>query len=374
MTPLLSRMRRSPRLGKVLVAVSLPSIFTAAFAPWWAVLMMLGGIFFAAMYIYSNVLSPKFVQRPRRRKPSNEAHAIVATQVTTTLDEASELEKRDRQLPSFEKAEGNSPPQSAPVQAVLDQTLLRSWTEHGYNTVTHLLHAQEELSQAMSLSTESALALGECIRTLQHNHDQQSQLAKALFQQTDAGQGTLNSLSDLASIASEQLRRQNQNLAQAALSAQSMIHSHEQVLIITKIVDARLDAADKAAGKYALVALRQANDETSIGSHLVTAQALEVAQEYRSTVRDLRKGFDEIHDAMSELHLSMQGNAQKLSQSSNHFSNDVELITQKIADRLGATHSTIISMGTLASKCEKSQKPTVLMKCFLSKTLIFGGA
>ncbi len=78
MSKLLHRMWRSPRLSRVLFAVAAPTLATIFFAPAWAIGLSILAALGAATFIYSEVLSPKYVQQEKKAR-SSRAEAVQRT-------------------------------------------------------------------------------------------------------------------------------------------------------------------------------------------------------------------------------------------------------------------------------------------------------
>ena len=62
MNPLLSRIWRSPRLSRILLALSMPALVTIGFAPLWAIVLCVATVLLSLVFMYAEVLSPKYIQ------------------------------------------------------------------------------------------------------------------------------------------------------------------------------------------------------------------------------------------------------------------------------------------------------------------------
>ena len=167
MKSLLTRMTRSPRLGRVLLAVSLPVFVTIGFAPIWAVGLSLATILLAAIFVYAEVLSPKFIQNSQVQANHTGIRAIPHLSAGDST-----------QGSNFTKS---STPDALPSgKTLMDQTLLKNWVGYGSDAVKAISGAQSEIREALRMSTNSALEIGHSIQKMQANHEAQSRIAKSL--------------------------------------------------------------------------------------------------------------------------------------------------------------------------------------------------
>ena len=347
MKSLLTRMTRSPRLGRVLLAVSLPVFVTIGFAPIWAVGLSLATILLAAIFVYAEVLSPKFIQNSQVQANHTGIRAIP------------HLSAGDSTLGSnFTKS---STPDALPSgKTLMDQTLLKNWVGYGSDAVKAISGAQSEIREALRMSTNSALEIGHSIQKMQANHEAQSRIAKSLLEQTENGKQQDPSLADLAAAAAYTLKRQTEQIASTADNASTMLERQQMTNLIALRADDLLADADKAAKQMGLDALTSSDRDINSRGNSLPIDPLTFAQTYRNTIRELRSGLDAIRQSLGQVTHDLQNNVNSLKKVATVGRSEVDVITSGIQQKLDETRQTMSALNSIASDTEEHIRSAVV--------------
>jgi hypothetical protein len=319
MSKLLLRMRHSPRLSRVLFAVTAPTLLAVSMAPWWVGLLSIIFAMVSAMYVYAEILSPKFVHSRAHRKVKPEeapAARIEENGPRTRLQD---------------------PAQPSP-----------DWLSYAQQVMYTANNAQSEIHSTVRLSLHSALALSNCIQELERNHDTQNHLARSLLETTSVRSNFDASLSDLATAAAQILNRQNQHLLSTADHAELLIEQQKVALQITAKADDLLAEADKAARQLALKTMSgglSVQDERQVPSGV---HPLSFAQDYRNTLLQLREDLNDIRRSLGNVTNELQSKVSTLRSAAHRESAEVSSLTLSIQKKLNETSSTVSALSELS--------------------------
>jgi hypothetical protein len=374
LTTLLYRMWRSPRLLRVLFAVSLPAMVTIVFAPLWAILVCLIATIAAAMFVYAEILSPKFVHQRASGKRTSRGGSSRAK--TNSADDEPNPSSKPREQYRENTYEQNSSvhqksqlPQTDAQRSVMEQlvdfspsrlgahtTENKDLSRYAWQTLTAANNAQLDIRSVIQVSTHASLELANCIRELESNSDTQNHLSKALLESTSARNTQDSSLSDLASKASAILKRQNTQLLNTAEQATSLIKKQQAALAISNKADELLQAADKAARELAINSMGSQSPIEHCTA-LPNSQASIVdpwafVQNHRKTLKELRSDLDDIRSALSQVTIDLQSNVNSLQHVAQSESSEVTKVTESIQLKLEETRNTVNALNELSKDTE----------------------
>ena len=328
MKSLLRRMKRSPRLGRVLLALSLPVFVTIGFAPLWAVALSIVSILLAAIFMYAEVLSPKFVQSAQSQ------NSITLAKITNAKFAQSKSEPEPfAPLPSPTAATAITT--AATATATMNQAQIKHWLSYGNDAVKAISGAQSEIREALRMSTSSALEIGHSVQKMQANHEAQSQLTKNLLEQTENGKSQEPSLADLAAAAAYTLKRQADQIAITAENASVILERQQMTNLIALRADDLLADADK------------------LGKQSEVLDPLEFAQNYRNTIRELRSGLDAIRQSLAQVNQDLQSNVDSLKNVMSNGPSEVDVIANSIQQKLDETRKTMGAINVISRDTEE---------------------
>jgi methyl-accepting chemotaxis protein len=333
---LLKRIWRSPRLSRITLALSMPALVTIGFAPGWAIALCAGTLLLSIIFMYAEVLSPKFIQQmnhgqhPVQRLSQTEAN--VKTNVLTP-----EISK-----PASESSQNALASEQAP-------TLLKAWADYGYEAASALAQSQTEIREAIRMSTSSAIEVGQCVQQVQSNHDAQVLLARQLLEATESGPDQNRTLADLAGLAAEALDHQSKQMALTAENAFYLVERQQMASLIALRVDDLLADADKAARELAMAALGSEDGAVDAnGQSIPKIDPLAFSKTYRNTIRELRTGLDAIRQSLAQATNDLQNNVNQLKGAANLGRAEVDSVARSIQLKLAETQQTMKQLTTLS--------------------------
>jgi hypothetical protein len=337
MNALLTRIWRSPRLSRILLALSMPAMVTIGFAPFWAIALCIFTIGLALVFMYAEVLSPKFIQNTSSRAAQNT--------LPPTLPISSALPMAAPVAQAIPKA-----PLPAPVMSTeVVPGLLRAWAEYGSESSATLTSAQSEIREAIRMSTSSAIEVGHCVQQVQSNHDAQVLLATKLLESTESGPEQNQTLADLAGLAAEALDHQSKQMALTAENAFYLVERQQMASLIALRVDDLLADADKAARELGMAALASQERTVKIDpSAQNEIDPLAFSKTYRNTIRELRTGLDAIRQSLAQATNDLQNNVNQLKGAANLGKAEVDTVARKIQVKLGETRQTMQRLSELS--------------------------
>jgi methyl-accepting chemotaxis protein len=321
MKTLLKRIWRSPRLSRIILALSMPALVTVGFAPGWAIALCAGTLLLSIVFMYAEVLSPKFIQQVNGlQKP---------------------LVKINSPMPDLPKqmVDAVQPNKASAEQA---PSLLKAWADYGYDAAATLAQSQNEIREAIRMSTSSAIEVGHCVQQVQSNHDAQVLLARQLLESTESGPDQNRTLADLAGLAAEALDHQSKQMALTAENAFYLVERQQMASLIALRVDDLLADADKAARELAMAALsseERSNDPA--GQSTPQIDPLEFSKTYRNTIRELRTGLDAIRQSLAQATNDLQNNVNQLKGAANLGRAEVDSVARNIQTKLSETQQTM---------------------------------
>jgi hypothetical protein len=327
---LLKRIWRSPRLSRIILALCMPAMVTIGFAPGWAIALCAGTLLLSIIFMYAEVLSPKFIQQMNNVKIS--ATAPAQPEVTVKIDTI----KQELAQPVADVA----PQAIASTEQV--PALLKAWADYGYDTATALSQSQSEIREAIRMSTSSAIEVGHCVQQVQANHDTQVLLARQLLESTESGPDQNRTLADLARMAAEALDHQSKQMALTAENAFYLVERQQMASLIALRVDDLLADADKAARELAMAALSsedRAADPNNTNTPIIDPLAF--SKTYRNTIRELRTGLDAIRQSLAQATNDLQNNVNQLKGAANLGRAEVDSVARNIQTKLSETQQTM---------------------------------
>jgi hypothetical protein len=370
MSKLFKRMWRSPRLARVLLAVSAPALITVFFAPLWAIACSLIAAFGAAAFIYAEVLSPKFVQKNSKTKskkqaPSASGDAIISDEVAPTLSAGAKAVTGPGKNPI-----GRAEPELGietdflPSRFGAHAMQSKEWSNYAWKALASSNSAQIEIRSVINISTHSALELANSIREIERNQDTQNHLAKSLLESTNTRNEQQASLSDLALLASTILKRQNSQLLDTAEDASSLIEKQQAAMMIAARADELLAEADKAARQLALNVMGSGTDlEAPVETNGQASKIIDpwtFVQNHRKTLKVLRADLDEIRAALSQVAVDMQSNVNSLRHTAHQESTEVADVSASIQQKLEETRSTVKALNELSKDTESHIQASIV--------------
>jgi hypothetical protein len=303
MNALLNRIWRSPRLSRILLALSMPAMVTIGFAPFWAIALCIFTIGLALVFMYAEVLSPKFIQNTSSRAAQNT--------LPPTLPISSALPMAAPVAQAIPKATLPAPVMSTEVVP----GLLRAWAEYGSESSATLTSAQSEIREAIRMSTSSAIEVGHCVKQVQSNHD----------------------------------AHQSKQMALTAENAFYLVERQQMASLIALRVDDLLADADKAARELGMAALASQERTVKIDpSAQNEIDPLAFSKTYRNTIRELRTGLDAIRQSLAQATNDLQNNVNQLKGAANLGKAEVDTVARKIQVKLGETRQTMQRLSELS--------------------------
>jgi hypothetical protein len=337
MNPLLSRIWRSPRLSRIVLALCLPAMVTIGFAPGWAIGLCLLTIGLSVIFMYAEVLSPKFIQSTGASRMRDLSADSVTAPIAHRLPRENTPEplKIDRPM--------------APNNSEAAPELLKAWAEYGHETSSSLSHAQSEIRDAIRMSTSSAIEVGHCVQQVQANHDAQVLLASKLLESTQSGPDQNQTLADLAGVAAEALDHQSKQMALTSENAFYLVERQQMASLIALRVDDLLADADKAARELGMAALASQERTVKMGDELHSEiDPLAFSKTYRNTIRELRTGLDAIRQSLAQATNDLQNNVNQLKGAANLGRAEVDSVARKIHVKLAETRQTMQRLSELS--------------------------
>jgi hypothetical protein len=333
MKTLLTRIWRSPRLSRILLALSMPTMVTIGFAPSWAIALCIGTLLLSVVFMYAEVLSPKFIQQTKGAQRLA-SHPLAASKTSNT---PKIIEKR---------LEAPTPSLNASEQV---PALLKAWADYGYEATAALTQSQNDIREAIRMSTSSAIEVGHCVQQVQSNHDAQVQISKQLLESTETGPDQHRTLADLAALAAEALDHQSKQMALTAENAFYLVERQQMASLIALRVDDLLADADKAARELAMAAL-SASDRAIDTSATAAPQIdpLAFSKTYRNTIRELRTGLDAIRQSLAQATNDLQNNVNQLKGAANLGRAEVDSVARGIQTKLAETQQTMKRLNKLS--------------------------
>jgi hypothetical protein len=332
MNTLLTRIWRSPRLSRIVLALSMPTMVTIGFAPGWAIGLCIGTLVLSIIFMYAEVLSPKFIQQTKGTQRQTKMPPV--TQETLA---PKAIEKQ---------------PVAATISHVSQEQapgLLKAWADYGYEATSALTQAQNDIREAIRMSTSSAIEVGHCVQQVQSNHDDQMQLSRQLLQSTETGPDQSRTLADLAALAAEALDHQSKQMALTAENAFYLVERQQMASLIALRVDDLLADADKAARELAMAALSaadRANDPNATAAPQIDPLAF--SKTYRNTIRELRTGLDAIRQSLAQATNDLQNNVNQLKGAANLGRAEVDSVARGIQTKLADTQQTMKRLNNLS--------------------------
>jgi methyl-accepting chemotaxis protein len=346
MKTLFSRIWRSPRLSRILLALSMPTMVTIGFAPGWAIALCIGTLLLSVIFMYAEVLSPKFVQKGSAITRQLEGERIAKAEPALMTDKNSAIEKSAEATSKIEVAE-QSP------------ALLKAWADYGFEAVTALSQSQNDIREAIRMSTSSAIEVGHCVQQVQSNHDSQVLLARQLLEATQSGPDQGRSLADLAALAAEALDHQSKQMALTAENAFYLVERQQMASLIALRVDDLLADADKAAKELAMAAL-SSEDRANDPSNSPKIDPLAFSKTYRNTIRELRTGLDAIRQSLAQATNDLQNNVNQLKGAANLGRAEVDSVARSIQTKLSETQQTMKRLNTLSADTDNHIRNAVV--------------
>jgi hypothetical protein len=373
MSKLLKRMWRSPRLARVLFAVIAPPLATIFFAPLWAVAFSITASLAAAVFIYAEILSPKFVQQGNNSK-SSKVGLVRPKGTTTELSDATQsIASTVPECPKTIDGDKNKASSDLNVETTALSSRLatpsarqKEWSEYAQKALTSSNNAQSEIRSVIKLSTHSALALANCIREIERNHDAHFHLSKGLLESTSAQKSQQPSLYDLAHRASDVLRRQNKTLEASAEYATRLIQKQKSAMLIAARVDQLLDEADNAS-KRAIVkspspGVTSENQEVAATDDLSSKAQFPwtFVQNHGNTLPNLRSDFASTLAALEQVTFDMQTNVDAIGDSSEKNSLEVRSVTGLIQLKLEETRGALNALNELSKDTQSHLQASIV--------------
>ncbi len=370
MNKLIKRMWRSPRLARVLLAVSAPALITVLFAPLWAIACSLIAVLGAAAFIYAEVLSPKFVQKSIKKKSKKTAPAISVNASSTgeiepTLTSLSQTTPHPQQK-IIDRAEPELGIETDFLPSRFGAHAIQSkeWSNYAWKALASSNSAQIEIRSVINISTHSALELANSIREIERNQDTQNHLSKTLLESTSTRNDQQASLSDLALLASTILKRQNYQLLDNAEHAARLIEKQQAAMTTAARADDLLGEADKAAKQMALNVMGSGLDlESPIEIGAQSSNTLDpwsFLKNHRRTLQELRADVEEIRTALSQVTMDMQSNLTSLMHTAQKESTEVAAVSTAIQQKLDETRSTVKALNELSKDTESHIQASIV--------------
>ena len=370
MSTLLQRIGRSPRLSRVVIAVSAPAFITLFFAPPWAIACSLIVAVGAVVFIYAEVLSPKYVQQSRSTKghkhsTANKSHSNGSEKVggdSPALAPDTAARSNNRKHPS----DSQNAREALGLASVsgAHEFLNKEWSNYAWTTLSSSNSAQNEIRSVINFSTQSALALATSIRELERNHGTQNHLAKNLLASTSASTHQQASLSDLALVASTILERQNHQLMDTAEQATRLIEKQQSAMLIASRADDLLGEADKAARQLALNVMGSGTTLDGLAeSHVAPSKIIDpwaFVQNHRTTLKELRSDLEEIRRALSQVSLDLQSSVNSLRHTAQKESVEVASVNASIQQKLEETRSTVNALNELSKDTDSHIQTSIV--------------
>ena len=334
---LLKRIWHSPRLSRIILALCMPAMVTIGFAPGWAIALCAGTLLLSIIFMYAEVLSPKFIQQTNNGKTSVAAPA----QSEVTVKNGTIKPESIKPVAEFDPQVN---PSTEPVPA-----LLKAWADYGYDTATALAQSQNEIREAIRMSTSSAIEVGHCVQQVQANHDTQVLLARQLLESTESGPEENRTLADLAGMAAEALDHQSKQMALTAENAFYLVERQQMASLLALRVDDLLADADKAAKELAMAALSSKDGAAhSNGQSAPKIDPLAFSKTYRNTIRELRTGLDAIRQSLAQATNDLQNNVNQLKGAANLGRAEVGTVARSIQTKLSETQLTMKRLTNLS--------------------------
>jgi hypothetical protein len=341
MNSLLSRIWRSPRLSRILLALCMPALVTIGFAPPWAIGLCLMTVLFSLVFMYAEVLSPKYVQNTGSATQAGKTSEPTTTPIAPVVDAATKVKVRP--LADNTKMAATDVP-----------SIVKTWIDFGQDTTTGILSAQSEIREAIRMSTSSAIEVGHCVQHIQANHDAQVLLARNLLDSTESGSAQNLSLADLAAAAAEALDHQSRQMAQTAENAFYLVERQQMASLIALRVDDLLAEADKAARELTMNAL-SAQEGTP-----KPLDPLQFSKNYRTTIRELRSGLDAIRQSLAQATGDLQNNVNQLKGAANLGKAEVDSVSRDIGAKLAETRQTMKRLTDLSQDTDNHIRSAVV--------------
>jgi hypothetical protein len=368
MSKLLKRMWHSPRLTRVLLAVSVPALVTIFFAPLWAVFASIAATLASAVFIYAEVLSPKFVQQRSAGKAGKKS--------STIKDKTSDEPGSSTALASADHAPRNQDESASPQTDISAESAFLStklgahsiqnkeWSNYAWKALASSNSAQIEIRSVINISTHSALELANSIREIERNHDTQNHLARNLLESTSTRGNEQSSLSDLALLASTILKRQNSQLLDTAEHAASLIEKQQSAMLIAARADDLLSEADKAAKQLAMNVMGAGSDMDGFvlpdeaNSKIIDPWTF--IQNHRKNLAELRADLGEIRQALRQVTLDMKSKVFSLRDTAQNESEQVASVSAAIQLKLDETRSTVNALNELSKDTESHLQASIV--------------
>jgi methyl-accepting chemotaxis protein len=334
---LFKRIWRSPRLSRIVLALSMPALVTIGFAPGWAIALCTATLLLSIIFMYAEVLSPKFIQQRNNGKNTGQRF-----NQTEAADPSNDLASDTKKLVGEGIQQASTPGEQAPA-------LLKAWADYGYEAASALTQSQTEIREAIKMSTSSAMEVGHCVQQVQSNHDAQILLARQLLESTESGPDQNRTLADLAGLAAEALDHQSKQMALTAENAFYLVERQQMASLIALRVDDLLADADKAARELAMAAL--GSDDSAVDANGQSAQKIDplaFSKTYRNTIRELRTGLDAIRQSLAQATNDLQNNVNQLKGAANLGRAEVDSVARSIQSKLAETQQTMKQLTNLS--------------------------
>jgi methyl-accepting chemotaxis protein len=334
---LFKRIWRSPRLSRIVLALSMPALVTIGFAPGWAIALCAATLLLSIIFMYAEVLSPKFIQQINNGK--NTVQRLTQTEPA--------IQSNELAADSNKQVGESIQPQSTPSEQA--PALLKAWADYGYEAASALTQSQTEIREAIKMSTSSAMEVGHCVQQVQSNHDAQILLARQLLESTESGPDQNRTLADLAGLAAEALDHQSKQMALTAENAFYLVERQQMASLIALRVDDLLADADKAARELAMAAL--GSDDGAVdanGQSIPKIDPLAFSKTYRNTIRELRTGLDAIRQSLAQATNDLQNNVNQLKGAANLGRAEVDSVARSIQSKLAETQQTMKQLTSLS--------------------------
>jgi hypothetical protein len=334
---LFKRIWRSPRLSRIVLALTMPALVTIGFAPGWAIALCAATLLLSIIFMYAEVLSPKFIQQINNGKNT-----------VQRFNQSEPAVQSNDFAPNTKKQVGESiQPKSTPSEQA--PALLKAWADYGYEAASALTQSQTEIREAIKMSTSSAMEVGHCVQQVQSNHDAQILLARQLLESTESGPDQNRTLADLAGLAAEALDHQSKQMALTAENAFYLVERQQMASLIALRVDDLLADADKAARELAMAAL--GSDDGAVdanGQSIPKIDPLGFSKTYRNTIRELRTGLDAIRQSLAQATNDLQNNVNQLKGAANLGRAEVDSVARSIQSKLAETQQTMKQLTSLS--------------------------
>jgi hypothetical protein len=116
----------------------MPALVTIGFAPPWAIGLCLMTVLFSLVFMYAEVLSPKYVQNTGSVTQAGKTSEPTTTPIAPVVDAATKVKVRP--LTDNTKMAATDVP-----------SIVKTWIDFGQDTTTGILSAQSEIREAIRM-------------------------------------------------------------------------------------------------------------------------------------------------------------------------------------------------------------------------------